>query len=71
VPADVLAAALFASFRSRREHTFGEQMLSAMRMGFGGHVEGQESSDPKPASNPEWAPHPVGGPLQAKPDSVV
>jgi 6-phosphogluconate dehydrogenase len=39
VPADVLAAALFARFRSRQEHTFGERLLSAMRYGFGGHVE--------------------------------
>jgi 6-phosphogluconate dehydrogenase len=39
VPADVLSAALFARFRSRREHTFGEKILSAMRKGFGGHVE--------------------------------
>jgi 6-phosphogluconate dehydrogenase len=38
-PADVLAAALFARFRSRQEHTFGERLLSAMRFGFGGHVE--------------------------------
>jgi 6-phosphogluconate dehydrogenase len=39
VPADVLSAALFARFRSRREHTFGEKILSAMRKGFGGHIE--------------------------------
>jgi 6-phosphogluconate dehydrogenase len=39
VPADVLAAALFTRFRSRQEHTFAEKMLSAMRLGFGGHVE--------------------------------
>jgi 6-phosphogluconate dehydrogenase len=39
VPADVLAAALFARFRSRQSHTFGEKLLSAMRFGFGGHVE--------------------------------
>jgi 6-phosphogluconate dehydrogenase len=39
VPADVLAAALFARFRSRQEHTFGDKLLSAMRFGFGGHVE--------------------------------
>jgi 6-phosphogluconate dehydrogenase len=38
-PADVLAAALFARFRSREDHTFGEKLLSAMRFGFGGHVE--------------------------------
>ncbi len=40
VPADVLAASLFARFRSRQEHTFGERLLSAMRFGFGGHIEG-------------------------------
>ena len=39
VPAHVLAAALFARFRSRRDHTFGEKILSAMRFGFGGHIE--------------------------------
>ena len=39
VPAHVLAASLFARFRSRREHTFGEKVLSAMRHQFGGHTE--------------------------------
>jgi 6-phosphogluconate dehydrogenase len=39
VPADVLAASLFARFRSRQENTFAEKVLSAMRHGFGGHVE--------------------------------
>ena len=39
VSVPVLAASLFARFRSRQEHTFGEKMLSAMRLGFGGHVE--------------------------------
>ena len=39
VPAEVLSAALYARFRSRQEHTFGEKLLSAMRFGFGGHVE--------------------------------
>jgi 6-phosphogluconate dehydrogenase len=48
VPANVLSSALCARFRSRREHTFGEKMLSALRFGFGGHVEGRESSDPEP-----------------------
>ena len=47
VPADVLTSALYARFRSRQEHTFGEKMLSAMRFGFGGHVEGQEAIDPE------------------------
>ncbi|PWC45767.1 phosphogluconate dehydrogenase (NAD(+)-dependent, decarboxylating) [Azospirillum sp. TSO22-1] len=39
VPAEVLSAALYARFRSRRHHTFAEKILSAMRKGFGGHVE--------------------------------
>ncbi len=48
VPADVLSTALYARFRSREEHTFGERMLSAMRFGFGGHIEGNEPIDPQP-----------------------
>jgi hypothetical protein len=48
VPADVLSSALYARFRSRQGHTFGEKMLSAMRFGFGGHVEGHEPIDPAP-----------------------
>ena len=48
VPADVLSTALYARFRSRQEHTFGEKMLSAMRFGFGGHIEGNEPIDPEP-----------------------
>ena len=39
VPANVIAAALFARYRSRVDHTFGEKLLGAMRFGFGGHVE--------------------------------
>jgi 6-phosphogluconate dehydrogenase len=39
VPAEVLSAALYTRFRSRHEHTFAEKILSAMRKGFGGHVE--------------------------------
>jgi len=39
VPANVLTTALFARYRSRIEHTFADQVLSAMRFGFGGHVE--------------------------------
>jgi 6-phosphogluconate dehydrogenase len=40
-PAHVLAAALFARFRSRQEHSFADKLLSAMREGFGGHKESQ------------------------------
>jgi len=39
VPAPVLSASLFARFRSRREHTFADKLLSAMRAKFGGHTE--------------------------------
>ena len=39
VPAEVLSSALYTRFRSRHEHTFAEKVLSAMRKGFGGHVE--------------------------------
>jgi 6-phosphogluconate dehydrogenase len=39
VPADVLSAALYVRFRSRRDHTFAEKLLSAMRKQFGGHIE--------------------------------
>ncbi len=39
VAAPVLASSLFARFRSRQGHTFGEKILSAMRFGFGGHME--------------------------------
>lgn len=39
VPAEVLTAALYTRFRSRRDHTFAEKILSAMRAGFGGHKE--------------------------------
>jgi 6-phosphogluconate dehydrogenase len=46
VPAEVLTSALFARFRSRKEHTFAEKILSAMRAGFGGHREPKQR-DPK------------------------
>lgn len=39
VPVHVLSAALYARYRSRVENTFGDKLLSAMRFGFGGHVE--------------------------------
>ncbi|MDE3176561.1 MAG: decarboxylating 6-phosphogluconate dehydrogenase [Pseudomonadota bacterium] len=39
VPAEVLSAALYTRFRSRQQHTYAEKIISAMRKGFGGHVE--------------------------------
>ena len=61
VPADVLSTALYARFRSRQDHTFGERMLSAMRFGFGGHIEGAETIDPEPKPDTSgWAPSKSG-----------
>lgn len=39
VPAPVITASLFTRFRSRSGNNFAEKVLSAMRFGFGGHVE--------------------------------
>ena len=39
VPAHVLTLALFERFSSRGEADFADQVLSAMRFGFGGHLE--------------------------------
>ncbi|GGD92880.1 6-phosphogluconate dehydrogenase [Aureimonas endophytica] len=39
VPVNVLSAALYARYRSREEHSYADKLLSAMRFGFGGHVE--------------------------------
>ncbi len=46
VPAHVLAAALFARFRSRQDSPFADKLLSAMRFKFGGHVE--PPKEPRP-----------------------
>ncbi len=32
------SSALYACFRSRRDHAFAEKVLSAMRHKFGGHI---------------------------------
>jgi len=42
VPVNVLSASLYARFRSRRDHTVADKLLSAMRNQFGGHVEGKK-----------------------------
>ncbi|HEY4751560.1 MAG TPA: decarboxylating 6-phosphogluconate dehydrogenase [Steroidobacteraceae bacterium] len=39
VPAQVLSAALYGRFESRGRADFANKLLSAMRLGFGGHVE--------------------------------
>jgi 6-phosphogluconate dehydrogenase len=40
-PAHVLSAALYSRFESRGRGEFADKVLSAMRLGFGGHVERQ------------------------------
>ena len=42
VPANVIAASLFARFRSRQNPTFADKVLSAMRFQFGGHEEPEQ-----------------------------
>jgi len=44
VPAPVLSAALFGRFASRGEDDFANRVLSAMRLGFGGHDEKEDGS---------------------------
>ncbi len=39
VPAPILSAALFARFSSRGNADYANKLLSAMRLGFGGHLE--------------------------------
>jgi 6-phosphogluconate dehydrogenase len=39
VPAPVLSAALYQRFSSRGEADYQDKLLSAMRYGFGGHLE--------------------------------
>jgi 6-phosphogluconate dehydrogenase len=46
VPAEVLTSALYTRFRSRQDHTYAEKVLSAMRKGFGGHVEPPREKKP-------------------------
>jgi len=44
VPAPVLSAALYSRFESRGQAEFANRVLSAMRLGFGGHVEGNHGT---------------------------
>jgi 6-phosphogluconate dehydrogenase len=46
VPAHVLAASLFERFASQGRAEFSSRLLSAMRHGFGGHVEGPPVAAP-------------------------
>jgi len=47
VPVHVLSAALFDRFSSRGNDEFASKILSAMRLGFGGHVEKKVGSELK------------------------
>ncbi len=48
-PTPVLTTALYSRFASRGEADFGSKVLSAMRLGFGGHVERPKSGGEVPA----------------------
>jgi 6-phosphogluconate dehydrogenase len=43
VPANILTLALYERFSSRGEADFADQVLSAMRFGFGGHLEKKDA----------------------------
>lgn len=45
VPANVLSSALFGRFSSRERGDYADKMLSAMRFGFGGHLEKPEAGE--------------------------
>jgi 6-phosphogluconate dehydrogenase len=45
VPAPTLTTALYSRFGSRGLDHFADQMLSAMRQGFGGHQEKRDTPD--------------------------
>jgi 6-phosphogluconate dehydrogenase len=54
VPAPTITAALFARFRSRRDNSFADRMLSALRNAFGGHAVRRAGTPP--AGRPEAPP---------------
>jgi 6-phosphogluconate dehydrogenase len=62
VPVPVLATALFARFSSRGHADFADRMLSAMRYGFGGHLEqpGQPAVTPAQPGTPGKPAKPSG-----------
>jgi 6-phosphogluconate dehydrogenase len=43
VPVPALTAALYERFSSRGEADYADRVLSAMRFGFGGHLEKQQA----------------------------
>src|SRR6201995_1019012 len=53
VPAEGLTAALYARFRSRKQHTFAEKILAGMRAAFGGHKEPHQHPDAARQAAPE------------------
>jgi 6-phosphogluconate dehydrogenase len=50
VPTPVLTTALYSRFTSRGEGDFGNKVLSAMRLGFGGHIEVKPAAGPQEPS---------------------
>jgi 6-phosphogluconate dehydrogenase len=60
VPTPVLTTALFSRFTSRGEADFGNKVLSAMRLGFGGHIEVKASAAPGASPASPAGPSPAG-----------
>ena len=58
----MLTTALYSRFTSRGEADFGDKVLSAMRWGFGGHVEGAKAA-------PQGG-GPMSGTLAIRPDGA-
>lgn len=54
VPVPVMTAALFTRFRSRSGNNFAEKSLSAMRFGFGGHIEGGLPANVTASERTSW-----------------
>jgi len=51
VPAYVLSAALYSRFESRGRAEYADKLLSAMRLGFGGHLEKTAGAGKKPGNS--------------------
>ncbi|MGH8139579.1 MAG: phosphogluconate dehydrogenase (NAD(+)-dependent, decarboxylating) [Steroidobacteraceae bacterium] len=60
VPAHVLSAALYCRFDSRGRAEFANKVLSAMRLGFGGHLEKPASEGGSPESSRAVGPDAAG-----------
>jgi 6-phosphogluconate dehydrogenase len=66
VPAYVLSAALYERFSSRGQADFADQLLSAMRYQFGGHLEKGQTAAAAGKRDPSGPPRPPRAPAQSR-----